>query len=425
MIIRKRFFYGWVIVGSLSLVMFIAYVVRDSFPLFYVPMLSEFGRSRAETALISSISFLVYGFSSALSGALLDKFGPRKLFTAGAVLVGIGLAGCSQATELWHIYLFWGVVFSLGMSAIGFVPCNAVVSRWFVRKRATALGIVQAGGRESFVISPLTQFLIMTFGWRNTYVVFAAMATIIIVSIAQFLRHSPEDIGLLPDGENEATDEKETRQSERDSLIVNKEWAAKDWTLAMAIKKYRFWAFLGMSFCVANAYGMVLSHEVAFMVDVGFTAMFASYLLLIYGITGMAGRLSGFIADKIGREVTYTLGCGGVILGFAMLLLTRDTSAAWMLYVFTVCFGFFGGMNGPTIVAAEVDIFQGKHLGAIIGFINIGFGIGNAIGSWFGGYLFDTFGNYVYAFVTAIIMAVLACVFMWIASPRKIRVVKR
>ncbi len=425
MIIRKRLFYGWIIIGILFLIMFVGYVIRDSFPLFYVRMLTEFGRSRAETALISSISFLVYGFSSALSGFILDKIGPRKLITTGAVLAGIGLAGSSRATELWHIYLFWGVVFSLGMGAIGFVPCNAVVSRWFVRKRATALGIVQAGGRESFVMAPLTQFLIMTFGWQTTYAAFAVMAIIIIISLAQFLRHSPEEIGLLPDGENEAAYSTEARQSERDSLVVDREWAAKDWTLAMAMKKYRFWIFLGASFCVAGAYGMVLAHEVAFMVDVGFTAMFASYLLLIYGVIGMIGRLSGFIADKIGRELTYTLGCGGVIIGFTMLALTRDTSAPWMLYVFTICFGFFGGMNGPTMIAAEADIFHGRHLGAIIGFINIGFGIGNALGSWLGGYIFDTFGNYVSAFVTAIIMTAIASILMWIASPRKIRVVKR
>ena len=151
--------------------------------------------------------------------------------------------------------------------------------------------------------------------------------------------------------------------------------------------------------------------------------MFASYLMLLFGIAGMAGRFCAFIADIIGREPTYTLGSIGVMFSFIMLLLARDPSSAWMLYVFTICFGLFSSLNGPTLVTAEADVFQGNHLGAIIGFVNIGYGSGNAIGRWFGGYVFDTFGNYVPAFITAITMMASAGICMWIASPRKIRVV--
>ncbi|MFC2071359.1 MFS transporter [Chloroflexota bacterium] len=425
MVVRKRIFHGWVIVGIVFLTMFIGYAIRESFPLFYIPMLAEFGRSRAETALISSISFLVYGFASAVSGALLDKFGPKKTFTAGVLTVGIGLVGCSQATELWHIFIFWGVIFSLGMSAVGFVPCNAVVSRWFVRKRATALGVAQAGGRESFVFSPVTQALILAIGWRHTYLVFAAMAVITITILAQFLRRSPEEMGLLPDGGDKTDSREETHRGQRYRSIVNKEWAAKDWSLPMAIKKYRFWALFATTLGGAVAFGIVMAHQVAFMVDIGYSAMFASFLLLIFGFVGVAGRLCGFISDIIGRERSYTLACSGVIFGFLMLTLTKDTSTAWMLYTFIISFALFSGLSGPTMITAEADIFEGGHLGAIIGFLNIGFGMGNAIGSWLGGYIFDAFGSYVPAFITAMIMLALSSICMWVAAPRKIRAVQR
>ncbi|UCE98059.1 MAG: MFS transporter [Dehalococcoidia bacterium] len=424
MVVKSKLFYGWIIVGIVFLIMFVSYAVRDAFPLFYVPILDEFGRSRAETALITSISFLVYGFSSAISGAFLDRFGPKKTFTLGAIIMGIGLIGCSQARELWQIFIFWGVVFSLGMSAVGWVPCNALVSNWFTKKRATAVGIAQAGGRESFLLAPVTQSLILSLGWRNTYLVQAAIAVILIILFAQFLKPSPKNVVLSPNNGDEYKGMRGSKGSRGDRLIINQEWAAIDWTLIRAIRTSRFWFLLVASFSNATGFGIVMAHQVAFVVDLGFTAMFASFLLLIFGILSLVGRLSAFISDIVGREISYTIACTGITIGFLMLVLAKDPSSSWMLYVFAVFYGLFSGLTGPTMVASEADIFLGQHLGAIIGFINIGFGLGNAVGSWFGGYIYDTFGSYFIAFVTSMVMMALACISMWVASPRKVRVAR-
>jgi MFS family permease len=424
---RKRLFYGWVIVGTIFLIMFVGYAIRDSFPLFYVPILDEFGKSRAETALISSISFIVYGLASFASGALLDRFGPRKTFSAGIIVIAIGLLGTSQASEIWQIFIFWGVIFSLGMAAIGFVPCNAVVSRWFVRRRAAAIGIAQAGGRESLVVMPVIQALIISLGWRDTYLVLGGIGLVTILGLTQFLHHSPQDKGLNPDGdtETEGAGEGGAKQRRRDIVVLNEEWAATDWTLFKAMKKYRLWAVFAAQLTNAIGFGIVMLHQVAFMVDVGFTAEFAAFVLLVFGIVGMAGRLSAFLADIIGREQAYTMGCIGNIIGFLMLVLTKDASSPWMLYIYAISFGFFSGINGPTLVTAAADIFQGRHFGAILGFTNIGFGLGNFIGRWYGGYVFDLSGNYLQAFITAIVSVAIACISIWIASPRRIRVVRK
>ena len=135
----------------------------------------------------------------------------------------------------------------------------------------------------------------------------------------------------------------------------------------------------------------------------------------------MAGRFCGFISDHIGREPAFTLGCSGVIVGLIMLLLIKDTSSVWMLYIYAICFGFFSGLNSPANASAVADIFEGKHFGAILGSTNLGYGLGNSLGAWVGGYTFDKFGSYDSAFVIAIMMMIIACSLLWISSPRKIR----
>jgi len=421
--IREKIFYGWVIVGISFFIMSIVYAVWYSFPLFYVPILGEFGWSRAETALIFSAGAIVYGIGSAIAGALLDAFGPRKTYTAATIVMVIGLVGCSQATEIWQFILFWGGLTSLGICMAGFVPCTVLVSNWFTRRRATAIGIAQAGGRESFILTPLIQSLILALGWQNTYLVMAVVTALLMIGSVQFLRHSPKDMGLLPDGETLDKVKGETGQSLENRRIVNKEWTTTNWTIPRALKESRFWAIFCIMLALGLSYGIVLTHQIAFIVDIGFTAMFAAFLLLIYGIICMAGRFCGFISDITGRELAYTIGCSGVIIGFLMLVLIRDTSTVWMLYIYVVFFGFFSGLNSPTYASAVADIFQGRHFGAILGLANIGYGLGNSIGAWFGGYIYDTYGNYVPAFAIAMLTVSLACIALWISSPRKVRLV--
>jgi len=232
-------------------------------------------------------------------------------------------------------------------------------------------------------------------------------------------------MGLLPDGETVTEENREATPNPEDRFVVKKEWTATDWTLLSGMKEYRFWALFGIMLTWGTTGGILLTHQVAFMVDVGFTATFASFMLLLFGVVGMAGRLCGFISDILGREITYTLGSIGNILAFSMLIIIQDPSDAWMLYLYVTLYGFCGGMNLPTYVSAAADIFQGSHFGAILGFVNIGYGLGTAIGAWLGGYVFDTFGNYNPAFLITIIMAALACTFLWISSPSKIRTVSR
>ena len=355
----------------------------------------------------------------------MDRFGPRMLFTVATIILAIGLIGCSRATTIWHLYFWWGGFVAFGVSTVGFIPCNTLVTRWFIRKRGAALGIALAGGRESFITTPLIQILIMTIGWRSALLVLAGVGLVAITGIAQFLRRSPEDMGLLPDGDPPVQGDDEKAKVEKDHLILDKEWAAIEWSLSRGLRHYRLWALVGSSLSLGFAVSIALTHQIAYMVDIGFSALTASFLLVIFGIVSVAGRFMGFLSDRYGREPIYFLGCCGMAIGLILLTFASGHPHIWILSVYITLFGFFSGLNGPTFMSGAADVFQGKNLGGILGCTNIGYGIGNALGAWFGGYAFDELGGYGIAFITAIAGTGIAPILFRVVSPGKIRLVAK
>jgi MFS family permease len=146
-------------------------------------------------------------------------------------------------------------------------------------------------------------------------------------------------------------------------------------------------------------------------------------VLSLFGLLFSCGALTGLLSDRIGRESTITLGTIVGISGIVALSLTENTSHPWMLVYYSMALGFGLGITTPTIAAATTDIFQGPHVGAIIGFVWFAFAVGGFIGPWLGGWIFEFTESYLVAFFMAIALFVVSCAALWWAAPRKVRVV--
>src|SRR5215208_1853896 len=171
-----RPFYGWVVVAAVFCILALAYVIWYSFGLFLVALVQEFGWTRAEVAGAFSVFVLIHAVCSPLAGRLVDRFGSRALVHVGGLVVGLALIGCSQLSALWQLYLFFGLLTAVGVTAMGWVSAVALVGRWFSRRMGLAVGIIGAGiGLGTFIGAPPIQFLIETYGWRTAYVVLAVV----------------------------------------------------------------------------------------------------------------------------------------------------------------------------------------------------------------------------------------------------------
>jgi MFS family permease len=143
--VQPRLFYGWTVVATAFLVLFMAYGTQYAFGVFLAALVEEFGWSRVSLSGVFSLYAFVYSVFALGAGRPTDRWGPRAVIATGGALLGIGLILMSRVTALWQPYLLYGTLAALGMST-AYVPCNATVAKWFTRRRGIAVGLASAGG---------------------------------------------------------------------------------------------------------------------------------------------------------------------------------------------------------------------------------------------------------------------------------------
>jgi sugar phosphate permease len=420
MVKRPVFFYGWVIVGIGIVLMVLIYGTRHSFSVFFPPILDEFGWSRGSTALMLSLNLLVYGFTAPVAGSLADRWKPKSVMIMGVIILGLALASCGFASELWHFYLLFGVLVPIGNAFSGWPLLGPALANWFTKRRGLVLGLSMMGSGLSFTYGIFVELLISRFDWRQAYFIVAGILVVILLPLLLFLfQHKPGNKGLKAYGTNAMLPDNELTSK----IDPAQNHLPTDWTLGQAMRSYRLW-LLVISQALYWGIGcyLVLAHQVKFAQDIGYTSTFAASIFALFGIFMAVGELSGFISDLIGRERAVFLATIMEIIALVALISVTDTSQPWLLYVYAVCFGYGAGLYLPTFFAGVADIFHGKHYGAIAGLSLTGAGIGGVIGPWLGGYMYDTSGSYISAFYLCIVSFILSFVAFWIAAPGKVTV---
>jgi predicted MFS family arabinose efflux permease len=258
------------------------------------------------------------------------------------------------------------------------------------------------------------------------YLIMAGMTVVVITPVVLFIvKRTPQEMGLLPDGANENPSGDELRAARAKAasvLIVDKEWASKDWTLAQALKTPQLWLMFFAQLCISAALNLGSAHQAIYCLDIGLDASFAASVLGLIGVATIGGNLMSGVSDKLGREITFTIGTAGTLVSIYALL-TASFEKSWFLYVYAIVWGLFFGAGGSSLISGLADMFSGRHFGAINGFFLLGFGIGGALGPWLGGYIYDVTSSYRIAFIFMMASMVTATALFWLAAPRRKRLV--
>lgn len=395
----KKNFYGWVIVASCTLLLATAYGISFSFSVFFSSLQDEFAWSRATTSSLFSLYLLLTGVFSIIGGRFSDKYGPKVVVMVLGTISGLSLVMTSKVESPWQLFLTYSVLLSLGAGAM-YIIVMSTGSRWFFKKRATALGIIGAGANlGTVIIAPVCAWIIHTYHWRSAYMIMGIVAWLIILPTALLLKKDPSEIGANIDG-NPVLKETEP---------VNTTTAG-EFSLREALKTRNFRLFFLIWFSYSFCLHLVISHMVPRVQDTGMTPIRAAAILSLLQAVAIPSRLvAGFIADKVDKRTIAIV--FALIITLAMFWLVA-ADMAWMFYLFAVIFGLAYGGIDPPVIALVGDVFGLRKVGEIMGILMISWGLGSATGPYIGGLIFDYTGNYQFAFFAGGLTMALAAIFM-------------
>jgi predicted MFS family arabinose efflux permease len=279
---------------------------------------------------------------------------------------------------------------------MGMVPHVVLISEWFTTKRASALGAVYAGtGVGILLIAPFTEWLISTAGWERALQTLALVVALFLFPLVWiFYRPGPH-------GEVRGEDNK----------------AGNRWTAKLALQSMQFWLIFFARVFAAGGTTVIVTHQVAHVVDIGYSRLYAATIFGLMGMTSTAGRMVfGYVADVFSKQGAYTLNILTTLVGVAALMIAKDPSQPWLLYVYVIFFGIGFGSRAVIFSALSADIFSGKGFGAIFGYSVVSVGVGGALGSWLGGFFYDVSGSYLISFVLSTIVLLLSDVCIWLVT---------
>lgn len=375
---QDRIYYGWYIAVVLAITETVSYgVMVYAFTVFITPMEAELGWSRAAISGGFSLLFLVSGIFAFPVGYWLDKHGSRLLMTLGSIGATATVLLWSQVTTLPAFLVVMSLMGIFG-AAVLYEPAFAVIAAWFKHNRGTAMAVVTfVAGFASTIFVPLTDALLVAFGWRQAVLILGIILGAITIPLHPLvLRRRPSDLGLSPDGKVEE------KQPVHDRSI----------SLGQALHSRYFWILtLAFSLSTFSLYA-VRFHFIPLMISVGIHPSSAAIASGAIGVMQVVGRL--FFAPIERRVSSKTMAFGVFVLATVSLAILMLGSNLPLIVLFVFLFGMAIGthtLTRPLIVADSYDTaFFGRINSAMFIFVTIAF----TVAPFAGGVIFDLSGSY-------------------------------
>jgi|TARA_B100000809_G_scaffold210795_1_gene214245 MFS family permease len=385
------FFYGWTILFAAGSSM----VVRNAaasltLAVFIFPMSEDLGWSRTLIAGAASLGGLVATVASPVVGWALDRYGVRTILTVSILILGLSTISLAWATVPIAFYLAYGAGRVLFSSPLNIGP-SVVVSRWFVKKRGRATGMLFLSHSLGMITFPLIAGLVIKYrGWEDAWIVLGVLVWVLALGpVSMLVRQSPESVGLLPDGD--------LPEQSGDGPGVAAAVEEVSWTLREAMRTPTLWLLAlatGSLFLLQSGTNI---HQGAYFLDQGLGLGVSAATLSVNAVfTGAGSLFWGWLVDRVPVRFTYA----GVALMMAIALVLFH-SADTTIEALAVAAIFGAAVGGILVVpvVAYANYFGRRSLSAIRGVTEPFVSLGQAIGAVFSGIIYDVTGSYKDAFL--------------------------
>lgn len=367
---------------------------------------SELGLSHSEISGAYTLGTLLASLPMVFVGALMDRYGPRRVLVGVVTLFGLTCVGFSQATGLVTVFLSFLFLRMLAQGAMGLLGANTL-ALWFNRRLGLAVGIASTVGSLSMGAAPTVNlWLIGIGGWRWAYVVLGiASAGSLLLLLAIFFRNRPEEVGQLPDGSKGKEDP------------LGPPVVEKAYDLAFAIRTRVYWI---MAVIVAMPAAMITGihfHAVQIYLDAGMTEADAVQMYSIFAAAVAASMLvGGLMADRFRLNLLLSVSMVGMSGGIGLL---AQLSSPEMSFLFATVLGVGLGLFMSVRSTIWVRYYGRTHLGKIRGTLTTVEVAASSGGPLLMGAAHDIFGAYTGILeVFALSVAPMALVALLATPPR-------
>jgi MFS family permease len=392
---RRTFFYGWTVVG----VGFLAnvassFALASTLSIFLKPLTADLGVSRGVFSLLRSGEAIIGACVAPFVGTLVDRYGGRWLIAIGTAIVAAGYLILGQVDNFAEFAFIRLTLVTLGDSLMGSMVVTIVIAQWFLRQRGRALALASMGVGFAKVGMPIVAAaLLIWLGWRHTWMVFGLVTLVLAAGPSLlFLRRSPEEMGLLPDGARKTAD--------LDGLVSGQRRASANsagsedwvWTRGEAMRTQAFW-LLVITFGIASVGVTGLNlHVFPYVTDLGHPPVIAATVMSVIASMQLASPLAwGVLAERMDVRIAAVLRFVIQALGLGLAISTGNLFclyAGFLLYGI----GLGGNMVLPEILWA--NYFGRRSLGKVRGLGLLLSQTMAALGPPFFGFLFDLTHGY-------------------------------
>jgi predicted MFS family arabinose efflux permease len=398
-----RVHYAWVVAGVAFATLVAAAAFRAAPGPLMVP-LHECGWSIVTMSAAVSVNLVLYGLTAPFAAALMERFGLRRVVSAGLLLIAAGSGLSVLARAAWQLVLTWGVLIGLGTGSMALVFAATVANVWFVKRRGLVMGILTAGGAAGqLVFLPVVAYLVEASSWKTASLLIAAAAVAVLPLVVVLLRDRPADLGLAPyGGDRLVTPPRPVRGNAADLALA---------ALRQAASTKPFCALAGaFAICGATTNGLIGIHFIPSAHDHGMATTTAAGLLMLVGVFDIVGTVaSGWLTDRI--DPRWLLLAYYSFRGVGLLLLPwlLADSVHPSMVVFIVVYGLDWVATVPPTVVLCRRLF-GDQGTIVFGWVFASHQLGAAAAALTAGIIRDSFGAYTYAWFGGAALCALAAV---------------
>ncbi len=383
--------YAWVVVAVSFYAITMSMAARYAFGVLLVTFVREFGWSRGGISAAFSLHLLSYGVVAPFVGMAFDRYDRRRLLTLAGALLGAATASLAALNSPWQLYLLYGLGGGVASAGLGFVPHVRIIGEWFARKKGLALGVALAGSGAASLLAPAVQFLSDHLGWRRALAILGAFIVLTACPATWWGQREPPARGAAA-----------------------AEGIGRRWPPALR----RDLAWLGVAYALHGFLAhMILAHEAAYLVDLGFATLWATSLLGGIGLFSVAGNVVwGILSDRWGSLRACGVAFAVSLLGILLLLMLPYAGGNAPAAIQVVFSGLgFGGLTA-SLGSLMMERFGGTRFGELYGVMVLVFSLGSLGGPLVAGVVYDFTRSYAVPFAVAAAAVVAGALATWVGA---------